>query len=68
MRRPHVQFTVRRMMVVVVVIALVLASMTWFIRLINDINRSLGDFYGPEGTQKRIREYQGEVNPQAKSK
>ena len=25
------------------------------------INQSLYDFYGPEGTLKRMREYQGEV-------
>jgi len=66
MRRPRVRFTVRRMMAVVVVIALALATMTWFIRFINEVNQGLHDFYGPGGTLQR--EYRGELGSGAKSK
>ena len=56
------QFTARRMIVVAVVIAVVLTTIAWVIKLTNDINQNLHDFYGPEGTKKRVQEYQGEVN------
>ena len=58
MRGPRPQFTIRRMMIVVVVIAVPLAIVTWIIRFINSINQSLYDFYGPEGTCRRMQEYQ----------
>jgi hypothetical protein len=56
------------MMVVNAIIALALALMAWFIRVIDQINQSLHDFYGPEGTLKRIRGYQGQVGSGTRSK
>jgi hypothetical protein len=68
LRRPPAQFTIRRMMIVVVVIAVPLAIVTWIIRFINGINQSLHEFYGPEGTRRRMQEYQDMAKSQAGSK
>jgi hypothetical protein len=69
MNRPPTQFTIWRMMIVVVLIAVPPAIATWVIRTINSLDQSLHDFYGPEGAlQRRIQEYHGTANSQADSK
>src|SRR4051794_40344380 len=56
MRLPRVRFTIRRMMAVVVIIALALAAMTWLINEISEINQNLHEFYRPGGDLERWRE------------
>jgi hypothetical protein len=53
MNWPLVQLTLRRMMAAIVVIALLVATMTWLIRLNNDFDQMLRNFYGPQGTLHR---------------
>ena len=67
MRLLRVRFTIRRMMVAVVLIALALAMMTWLIRLYNDINQSLHEFYRPGGTLEQIHNEMGQAPPQGKA-
>jgi hypothetical protein len=57
MNWPLLQLTVRRMMAAIVVIALLLAAMTWLIRLNNDFDQKLHDFYGPDGALHRNPDY-----------
>ncbi len=53
MNWPLVQLTLRRMMAAIVVIALLVATMTWLIRLNNDFDQKLHDFFGPDGALHR---------------
>jgi ABC-type cobalamin transport system permease subunit len=68
----RLRFTVRRMMVVVALMALSMAVMTWFVKFINDLNQGMRDFYGPGGVLERqadtSRRSLGGSGPEAKAK
>lgn len=72
MTLPRLRFTVRRMIVVVALMALSLAVITCFVRFIHDLNQGLRDFYGTGGVLDRqadsSRRSLGGSGPESKGK